>query len=162
MTPSNPSGFDAEEPFVAAPAPERSRLTTVWSVLRANPSMLFGALVLGAVAFIAIFAGHLGTTDPSFIAPGSRNLVPGAVGELVDNDGKSFVWTYHIGSDNLGRDLLSRIIYGTRVSLTVGFFGVLIAGSLGLVVGLVAGYSGGKVDGGFDPRREGVVLLLSR
>ena len=51
-----------------------------------------------------------------------------------------------LGTDNLGRDLLSRIIYGTRVSVTVGFFGVLIAGSLGMVIGLVAGYAGGRID----------------
>ncbi|WP_378946681.1 ABC transporter permease [Mesorhizobium sp. ANAO-SY3R2] len=140
MTPSNPSGFDAEEPFVAAPAPERSWLATVWAVLRANPSMLFGVVVLGAAAFIAVFAGHLGTTDPSFIAPGSRNLVPGAVGELVDNDGKSFVWTYHIGSDNLGRDLYSRVLYGARTSLIVGFVVAALSLVLGMGVGMVAGY----------------------
>ncbi len=53
---------------------------------------------------------------------------------------------YLLGTDSLGRDMFSRIIYGTRVSLTVGFFGVLIAGSLGMVVGAVAGYVGGRVD----------------
>jgi ABC-type dipeptide/oligopeptide/nickel transport system permease subunit len=56
--------------------------------------------------------------------------------------GKQFL----LGTDSLGRDMLTRIIYGARVSLTVGFFGVLIAGSLGLVIGAVAGYVGGRVD----------------
>lgn len=53
---------------------------------------------------------------------------------------------YPLGTDNLGRDILSRIIYGSRVSLTVGFFGVLIAASFGIVIGLFSGYKGGKTD----------------
>lgn len=55
-------------------------------------------------------------------------------------------WSFPLGTDNLGRDILSRIIFGSRVSLTVGFFGVLIAGSLGMIIGLVSGYAGGRAD----------------
>jgi ABC-type dipeptide/oligopeptide/nickel transport system permease subunit len=54
---------------------------------------------------------------------------------------------YPLGTDNMGQDLLSRLIYGSRVSLTVGFFGVLISVSIGLVFGLIAGYNGGQIDG---------------
>ncbi|MBI1296105.1 ABC transporter permease subunit, partial [bacterium] len=55
-------------------------------------------------------------------------------------------WSHLLGTDNLGRDMFSRIVYGSRVSVTVGFFGVLIALSLGMAAGLLAGYFGGRVD----------------
>jgi ABC-type dipeptide/oligopeptide/nickel transport system permease subunit len=55
-------------------------------------------------------------------------------------------WDHPLGTDIIGRDVLSRIIFGSRVSLTVGLFGVLIAGGLGLLLGLISGFAGGKVD----------------
>ncbi|MCA1735335.1 MAG: ABC transporter permease [Actinobacteria bacterium] len=55
-------------------------------------------------------------------------------------------WDYPLGTDRLGRDILSRIIYGTRVSVTVGFFGAAIAVTLGMLIGLIAGFVGGKID----------------
>jgi ABC-type dipeptide/oligopeptide/nickel transport system permease subunit len=77
----------------------------------------------------------------------------GRISEMVENGRQlrpDLDWPerkfFLLGTDNLGRDMFSRIIYGTRVSLTVGFFGVLIAGSMGMVIGLVAGYVGGRVD----------------
>ena len=53
---------------------------------------------------------------------------------------------FFLGTDHLGRDLLSRIMYGAQVSLVVGFFSVFFSGSIGLMIGLISGYYGGKVD----------------
>lgn len=90
------------------------------------------------VILTAIFATQLAPHDPL-----KQNL---------RNAKKPPAWSekgsiqHPLGTDNLGRDLLSRIIYGTRVSVTVGFFGVLIAGSIGMSIGLVSGYAGGHID----------------
>src|SRR4051794_4253969 len=54
--------------------------------------------------------------------------------------------TYLLGTDNLGRDVLARVLHGTRVSLTIGVAGMLTATLIGVVVGVFAGFSGGKVD----------------
>ncbi len=90
------------------------------------------------VVFSALFAKQLSPYDPL-----KQNLMSAKKPPVWSEKGT----TKHIvGTDNLGRDLLSRIIYGSRVSLTVGFFGVLIAGTFGLLIGLISGYSGGRTD----------------
>ncbi len=99
--------------------------------------------IVGLVMFIivvvsAVFAPVLAPHDPL-----KQNLRY-AKDPPAWSEGGSF--KYPLGTDNLGRDILSRVIYGSRVSLTVGFFGVLIASSLGIVIGLVSGYAGGTTD----------------
>jgi ABC-type dipeptide/oligopeptide/nickel transport system permease subunit len=99
--------------------------------------------ILGLVMFlllvvIATFAPQIAPHDP--LQQNLRNAKLPPAWEAAGN------WDHPLGTDNLGRDVFSRVVYGTRVSLTVGFFGVLIAGSIGMIVGLFAGYMGGKVD----------------
>ncbi|MGG0719028.1 ABC transporter permease [Robertmurraya massiliosenegalensis] len=97
-----------------------------------------GFLIVFAVIFVAIFASFLAPHDPAANNLGDM-LKPPAWAE-----GGSL--TYLLGTDNLGRDILSRIIYGSRVSLLVGVFSVILAGAIGIIVGLLAGYYGGIID----------------
>jgi peptide/nickel transport system permease protein len=97
-----------------------------------------GFLIVISVIFVAIFANLIAPHDPA-----QNNL-----GDML----KPPVWleggssTYFLGTDNLGRDILSRIIFGTRVSLLVGIFSVILAGIIGILVGILAGYYGGIID----------------
>ena len=97
-----------------------------------------GLLIIMAIFFVAIFADFLAPHDPAAINPANM-LKPPAWLEGGDE-------AYLLGTDNLGRDILSRIIYGSQVSLLVGISSVILAGVIGVVVGLVSGFYGGWVD----------------
>lgn len=97
-----------------------------------------GFIIVFAVVFIAIFANILAPHNPAVNNLGDMLKPPAWL------DGGST--TYLLGTDNLGRDILSRIIYGTRVSLLVGIFSVILAGIIGILVGILAGYYGGVID----------------
>jgi ABC-type dipeptide/oligopeptide/nickel transport system permease subunit len=90
------------------------------------------------VVFAAVFAPLVAPYDPL-----AQDLRAAKLPPAWSAEGS---WAHPLGTDNLGRDLLSRLIYGARVSLTVGFVGVLIAASLGMIFGAIAGYVGGRVD----------------
>jgi peptide/nickel transport system permease protein len=97
-----------------------------------------GFIIVLLVFFVAIFANAIAPHDP-------------AVNNLSDML-KPPVWleggssTYFLGTDNLGRDILSRIIHGTRISLLVGIVSVILAGIIGMVIGITAGFYGGIID----------------
>ncbi len=116
----------------------RSRLVYLARLLWRDKSGLLGLVLFLLLVFTAIFAPLLAPHDPL-----DQNLSDSKTPPVWQDGGEA---KYLLGTDNLGRDQLSRIIYGSRVSLTVGFFGVLIAAGIGMVVGLIAGYMGGKVD----------------
>ena len=102
-------------------------------------SGIIGLVLFLLIVVAAVFARPLSPYDPL-----AQNLRDNKMPPAWHAEGS---WNHPFGTDNLGRDILSRILYGTRVSLTVGFFGVLIAGGIGLVIGAIAGYVGGRVDG---------------
>lgn len=94
--------------------------------LRRHPSVAVGGGLLVLMALVAIFAPLLGTVDPTAISPARRTRVPSEL--------------YWFGTDMLGRDVYSRVIYGARVSLVVGFAVAVFASVVGLAIGLVAGF----------------------
>jgi ABC-type dipeptide/oligopeptide/nickel transport system permease subunit len=114
------------------------RLAYFGRFLWRDRSGVIGLIVFSIVVFSAIFAPVLSPHDPF-----QQNLRDSKLPPAWSAEGS---WNHPLGTDSLGHDTLSRVIYGTRVSLTVGFFGVLIAAGLGMVIGAIAGYVGGRVD----------------
>ncbi|MBL8705321.1 MAG: ABC transporter permease [Rhodospirillales bacterium] len=122
---------------VEAVAP--SRPSTIRRLSR-HPSVLFGGVILLILLAIAIAAPFLGTVAPSAIDPSSRNKKPGVELSTRQADGTKVTRTAWMGTDSLGRDVYSRVLYGTRVSLAVGVAATIISVSIGLTIGLLAGY----------------------
>jgi peptide/nickel transport system permease protein len=106
--------------------------------LRLGNLPIFPALILGGILFVAIFADWLSPYDPQLGSLRLRFRPP------AFQAGGS--WEHVLGTDHLGRDVLSRLIHGARVSVVVGFTAVIVAGVLGTVLGIVSGYLGRWVD----------------
>jgi peptide/nickel transport system permease protein len=121
------------------PSPAVRREARAWRLPR-DRSVWIGAAILAVVVAIAVLAPYLGTTSPSEIDPAARNRRPGAERVIRNEDGTKTTTTYRMGTDTLGRDVYSRVIYGSRVSLIVGVTVALISVAIGLVIGLVSGY----------------------
>lgn len=97
-----------------------------------NRTAVVGLVLIALMVFIAIFAPWISPHDPLDQSVRDRLAPPS--------------WDYPLGRDDKGRDILSRVIYGTRIALLVGIFSVLLGGVLGTAIGVVAGYFGGKID----------------
>jgi peptide/nickel transport system permease protein len=109
-----------------APKPASPTWRNFREALRRHPTAIAGAVVLLAMIAIAILAPWLGTVDPQAVAPVNRLKPPS--GEI---------W---FGTDMMGRDVYSRVLYGARVSLTVGIAVALLSTVIGLAIGLVTGF----------------------
>ena len=103
-----------------------------------NLSLVIGLTLLGAMILMAIFAPSIAPHDPYQQKLLARFLPPFWAEKANP--------AYLLGTDNLGRDYLSRLIYGVRVSLIIGISVMLISGLIGTTLGLLAGYFGGRVD----------------
>ena len=109
-------------------------------MLWTNWSVRIGGAALLLLLAIAIAAPWLGTVDPTLFDAASRDLKPGAAGEIMTLEGDVKRHTFLMGSDSFGRDVYSRVLYGTRVSLVVGIASALLAAAFGVLCGLAAGY----------------------
>ena len=102
---------------------------------------VFGALLLAMLLIMAVFSPFVATHDPYLQDIVNRLELPGFLGGTSDH------W---LGTDQLGRDLYSRIVYGARVSLMIGVSAVVVSAIIGVMLGLLAGYFGGWIDGLID------------
>ena len=105
-----------------------------------NWSVRLGGSALIVLVAIALAAPWLGTVDPTLFDAASRDLRPGEAGEITTLEGETLKHRFLMGSDSFGRDIYSRVLYGTRVSLIVGLAAALVALTFGVLCGLSAGY----------------------
>lgn len=145
ITATAPDAFTttwASDPVMPAPdLPDLFRPVTprrgLSGFARRHPAIAVGSALVLAMLLIALFAPLLGTVDPTALAPARRTREPSAA--------------FWFGTDMLGRDIYSRVLYGTRVSLTVGFSVAILASFAGLSIGLVSG---------FIRRADGIVMRV--
>lgn len=124
-----------------------------WRRLRRNRMAILGLVIIILFILMAVFAPVIAPYDYRTQTLSERDVVPQWVTSLFPNMTPTTEGgyvrisdAYPLGADNLGRDLLSRIIYGSRVSLLVAFIGPLTAMLVGLPFGLISGFKGGRVD----------------
>lgn len=103
-------------------------------------STLSGGAIFGVIVAIGLLAPVLGTVDPARIDPVARNKTPGTERLIRSDDGTQRTVTYWMGTDSLGRDIYSRVLYGAQVSLIVGITVAAFSAAIGLLIGLMAGY----------------------
>jgi peptide/nickel transport system permease protein len=111
-----------------------------YSFRRSKLTMLAAAVTV-LFFLLAIFASTLAVQNP--FDPAQLQLMNSRISPLWTADGQS---PFLLGTDEQGRDVFSAILYGLRISLTVGVLGMLLAGAIGIALGLIAGYVGGAVD----------------
>lgn len=133
MAASVPAPNGAVGSVESAPA-KSGLLRRIWR----NKAVAVGGGLLLAIVFVAVFAPWLSPHDPYVQDLTNRTVPP-----FWDENGS---WLHPLGTDPLGRDYLSRLLYGARISLLIGISVALISGLIGTTMGMLAGYFGGKTD----------------
>ncbi|WP_085904381.1 ABC transporter permease [Kiloniella majae] len=119
----------------------RFRESDLWYNFKRSPGAMIAAFLTFVIVFGAVFANFVAPHNPFDLA--TVDLFDGLLPPAWEADGKA---TYLLGTDDQGRDVFSTILYGSRISLIVGFASVGFAAVLGIAVGLISGYAGGIVD----------------
>ena len=125
-----------DTPIAAAPA----KPSAAFRSLVHNPGVVFGGAVIAIVVLMGLLAPWLGTIDPTAINPIARNKIPGAEFMTRTDTGERIKMIALFGTDGLGRDIYSRVVYGARISLLVGVTVALISVASGLLIGVLAGF----------------------
>jgi peptide/nickel transport system permease protein len=121
-----------ETAVVSDPSIPQTGALSVWRRLRREPSAIIGAILIAVFVILAIFASWIAPYDPN------------ASDWMVVREAPSLA--HLLGTDDLGRDVLSRVIFGARASLAAGVVSVLVALAIGVPLGLMAGFFGGVLD----------------
>lgn len=130
--------------FQEITSPPRSLWYDAWRRLRRNRAAVVGLIIVLMYFLVAIFASVLAPYNATTQIP--RNSLRPPVWVQTNNPNTTSKPEHLLGTDNLGRDIFSRLIYGTRVSLIVGIFPQIFILAIGITIGLVSGFAGGRVD----------------
>jgi oligopeptide transport system permease protein len=123
---------------------ERSLWSDAWTRLKRNRGSVVGMIVIGVFLLVAIFAPLIAPFSP--VQQSSNNSLRQPAWVHTNNPATTGHPEHLLGTDNIGRDIFSQLVYGSRVSLVVGFLPQIIILLIGIPVGLLAGYVGGRLD----------------
>ncbi|HRA47399.1 MAG TPA: ABC transporter permease, partial [Thermomicrobiales bacterium] len=126
--------------------PQRSLWGMAWRRLRKNKMAMLALGYLFLLLMVAIFATQIAPHNPVQSDIRNAGQFRQAAWVTTENPAKSGTWSYPLGTDAIGRDVFSRLVYGTRISLVVGFIPMAVILLIGVPVGLTAGFAGGRVD----------------
>ena len=125
--------------------PRRHWTRSLLGVIRQNPLGFIGLLIILGLAAVAAFAPFIAPYDVADFRSGQPREDPS--------------WSHLFGTDQLGRDVFSRVVFGARISMTVAFFAVILGTGIAMVLGIVSGYVGGAVDNGIQRAVDTVIAF---
>lgn len=146
LLPAAPTLQQVANQSLANTKPSRSLWSNAWRRLRRNKMAMAGIVFLSLLLLVGIFAPILAPHNPiqSDVAQAGQFRKAAWLSDV--NPLRTGSWDYPLGTDSIGRDVYSRLIYGTRVSLVVGFIPMAVIMLVGVPLGLIAGFAGGRVD----------------